>query len=153
MTAMPSSELQLVLGTRRCPAARLATVVRSTAGAVFVVFGIGKFTDHAHEVASFEAYGLPSPETFVSLIGVLEIGAGLLLIAGLLTRLAALAMAGNMIGAIVVSGIGEAEVFPSLTLAPLLLVAMLFLLWVGPGERALDGRLLNRQMRPIGGRR
>lgn len=45
---------------------------------------------------------------------------------GLLTRLAALALAGNMLGAIVVSGLGEGEVMPSLTLAPALLGAMLF---------------------------
>ena len=116
------------------PLIRWAAPVRWSAGAVFVVFGIGKFTDHAHEVASFETYGLPSPDAFVYLVGVLETVGGLLLIAGLLTRLVALALAGNMVGAIVVSGIGEGEVFPSLTLAPLLLAAMLFLLWVGPGR-------------------
>ena len=151
MTGMASAELQMLLGTRDRPAAHWAAGVRWVAGAVFVVFGIGKFTDHAHEVASFEAYGLPSPDAFVYLIGVLEIVGGLLLIAGLLTRLVALAMAGNMVGAIVVSGIGEGEVLPSLTLAPLLLAAMLFLLWVGPGERALDGRLLEHEMRSSGG--
>ena len=136
---------ETLLGTRDVPAARWAGPVRWVAGAIFVVFGIGKFSDHAHEVASFENYGLPSPDAFVYLIGALEIGAGLLLLAGLLTRLAALAMSGNMVGAIGASGIGEGEVVPSLTLAPALLVAMLFLLWVGPGARALDERLLSRR--------
>lgn len=113
-------------------AARWAPPVRWASGAIFLVFGIGKFSDHAHEVASFESYGLPSPDAVVYLIGVLEIVGGALLIAGLLTRLVALALAGNMVGAIVFSGIGEGEVLPSLTLAPALLAAMLFLLWVGP---------------------
>jgi putative oxidoreductase len=147
VTGMAAAELQTLLATRERPAARWAALVRYGAGAVFVVFGIGKFSDHAHEVASFEAYGLPAPDAFVYLVGGLEIAGGLLLVGGLLTRLVALALAGNMVGAIVVSGIGEGEVLPSLTLAPLLLAAMLFLLWSGPGEPALDGRLLEREQR------
>jgi putative oxidoreductase len=106
--------------------------VRIVAGAIFVVFGIGKFTAHASEVDSFETYGLPWPEAFVYAIGVLEIAGGLLLIAGWLTRYAALALAGDMVGAIVVSGIKEGEVV-SLTLAPALLVAMLLVI-ASPGS-------------------
>jgi putative oxidoreductase len=124
--------------------ADFATSVRWASGAVFVLFGIGKFSDHGHEVESFESYGLPSPDAFVYLIGVLEIGGGLLLFAGLATRLVALALAGNMAGAIVVSGIGEGEVLPSLTLAPALLLAMLFLIWTGSGLRSLDERMRTR---------
>jgi putative oxidoreductase len=139
---------EALLETREAPAARWAAPVRWASGAIFVLFGIGKFSDHGHEVASFEAYGLPSPDALVYLIGVLEIGAGAMLLAGLLTRLAALALAADMVGAIVVSGIGEGEAVPSLTLAPLLLLAMLFLLWVGPGARALDSRLLSRRRAP-----
>jgi putative oxidoreductase len=102
-------------------------VLRIAAGVVFVAFGIGKFTQHAREVDSFRTYGLPSPDAFVTAIGVLEIGGGLMLIFGLLVPLAALALAGDMVGAIVVSGIKEGELI-SLTLAPALLVAMLALL-------------------------
>lgn len=131
-----------MLGTRESATARWAAPVRWVSGAIFVAFGIGKFSDHAHEVGSFASYGLPSPDAFVYLIGVLEIVGGLLLIAGLLTRLAALALAGNMLGALAVSGVGEGEVLPSLTLAPALLAAMVFLLWVGPGGHAIDGRVL-----------
>lgn len=123
---------------------RTPTLVRWAAGLVFVVFGIGKFTAHATEVEHFEDYGLPAADAFVYLVGVLEIGGGLLLIAGLAVRLVALALAGNMVGAIVVSGIGEGEVVPSLTLAPLLLVAMLYLVWAGAGARSLDARLSRR---------
>lgn len=131
------------LRTRGHRAARWAPAVRWVSGAIFIVFGIGKFSAHAHahEVESFESYGLPAPEAFVYAVGVLEIGGGVLLLAGLATRLVALALAGNMIGAIVVSGIGEGEVLPSLTLAPALLIAMLFLLWAGAGARSLDARL------------
>jgi putative oxidoreductase len=103
-------------------------VARIAAGVVFVVFGIGKFSQHQREVDSFRTYGLPEPDAFVYAVGVLEIVGGLMLIAGFLVWLAALALTGNMVGAIVVSGIGEGEVVPSLTLAPALLVVMILLL-------------------------
>ena len=102
-------------------------VARIAAGIVFVVFGIGKFSQHEREVDSFETYGLPQPDAFVSAIGVLEIGGGLLLIAGVLVPYAALALAGDMAGAIVVSGIKQGELI-SLTLAPALLAGMIYLL-------------------------
>jgi putative oxidoreductase len=137
--------IERILGVRDDGAARWAPAVRWASGAVFVAFGIGKFSEHGHEVESFESYGLPAPDAFVYAVGGLEVVGGLLLLAGLLTRLAALALAGNMAGAIVVSGIGEGEVLPSLTLAPLLL----FLLWAGPGRRSLDARLL-RSRAPAG---
>ena len=116
--------------------ARALAFLRIAAGAVFLAFGVAKFTAHESEVASFESYGLPAPEAFTYAIGVLEVAGGLLLIAGVLTRLAALALAGDMIGAIVVSGIAEGEPI-SLTLAPALLVVMLVLLRFGPGRPAL----------------
>lgn len=139
-----ATALDTALRTSDHPAARWAPPVRWFSGAVFVLFGIGKFADHAHEVESFESYGLPAPDAFVYLVGLLEVGGGLLLLAGLATRLVALALAGNMLGAIVVSGIGEGEVLPSLTLAPALLLAMLFLIWTGPGSRSLDERMRTR---------
>ncbi len=106
------------------------------AGGVFVVFGIGKFFNHTSELASFKTYGLPAPGAFVVVIGVMELAGGLLLIIGVFTRPAALVLAADMIGAILVSGIAKGELV-SLTLAPAELVAMLVLLWTGPGASAL----------------
>jgi len=124
-------------------AATAAAMARVVASAVFVAFGIGKFTSHGTEVASFRDYGLPRPDAFVYAIGVLEIGGGLLLLAGLLTRLAALALSGDMVGAIAVSGIGQGEGI-SLTLAPAPLLAMLFLIRTGGGRWSADRALLER---------
>jgi putative oxidoreductase len=121
-------------------------VLRLLAGGVFVVFGIGKFTDHGSELASFKAYGLPAPEAFVVIVGLIEVFGGLLMIAGVLTRPAALVLAGNMIGAIVVSGIAKGELI-SLTLAPAELVAMLVLLCYGPGAHSLSGDFNPRRPR------
>jgi putative oxidoreductase len=103
---------------------------------VFVAFGAGKFVNHGSELASFKTYGLPAPEVWVIVIGVIELIGGLLLIAGILTRPAALVLAGDMVGAIIVSGIAKGELI-SLTLAPAELLAMLVLLWTGAG--ALTG--------------
>jgi putative oxidoreductase len=111
---------------------RVLLLVRLLSGGVFVAFGVGKFANHGSELASFKTYGLPAPEVFVAAIGVVELLGGALLIAGLLTRPAALALAGDMIGAIVVSGIANGELI-SLTLAPAELIVMLVLIRTGPG--------------------
>ena len=118
---------------------RVLLVLRLLSGGAFVVFGAGKFVNHSSELASFKAYGLPAPEAFVVLIGVVEFVGGLLLIAGVLTRPAALVLAGDMVGAIVVSGLAKEELI-SLTLAPAELVAMLVLLRMGPGRYVIDLR-------------
>ena len=60
------------------------TAIRWAAGAVFVVFGAGKFVDHASELASFRQYALPAPGVFVYAIGLLELVGGLLLARGVL---------------------------------------------------------------------
>ncbi len=110
---------------------------RIAAGLVFLGFGIAKFANHSVEVDSFETYGLPAPDAFVYVIGTIELIGGLMLIAGAGTRLAALVLAGDMVGAIAVSGIKEGEPV-SLTLAPLLLAVMIVVLWAGPGRPALS---------------
>jgi uncharacterized membrane protein YphA (DoxX/SURF4 family) len=97
---------------------------------VFVAFGVGKFVNHASELASFKSYGLPAPQLFVVVIGVVEVVGGGLLIAGRLLPAVALVLAGDMVGAILVSGIAKGEII-SLTLAPGLLVAMLVLMTMG----------------------
>ena len=110
---------------------------RWSAGIIFLIFGVGKFANHAAEVASFRHYPLPAPGAFVYLVGVVEVVGGLLLVLGLLTRVAAIALAADMVGAITVSGLGRGEVI-SLTLAPLLLVAMISLIHLGAGAWSVD---------------
>jgi putative oxidoreductase len=95
---------------------RWVALTRWAAGIIFLIFGVAKFSDHSAELASFRHYPVPAPDVFVYLAGVIEIGSGLLLIMGLLTRLAALALAADMIGAIVISGLARGELV-SLTLA------------------------------------
>jgi len=133
----------LVAGPATGPKANASLLVRLGAGGVFVAFGAGKFVSHASEVASFHTYGLPSPDAFVYAIGVIELAGGGLLLVGLATRLAALILAGDMLAAIIVSGIGQGELI-SLTLAVVQLAGMLVIIWIGPGRCALDHWLKDR---------
>jgi putative oxidoreductase len=114
-------------------------LVRCSSAIVFVSFGVAKFVNHASETASFSGYGLPVPGVFAAVIGAIELLGGLLLLAGLFTRVAALLLAGDMLGAIVVSGILHGEQI-SLTLAPALLICMMLLIALGPGRLSLDAR-------------
>src|SRR6266568_6944717 len=111
--------------------------VRCAAAIVFLIFGVSKLVNHAAELASFRHYPVPAPGTFVYAVGVIEISGGLLLAIGLLTRLTALALAADMLGAIVVSGLARWETV-SLTLAPMLLAAMIILIRSGAGDWSLD---------------
>jgi putative oxidoreductase len=118
----------------------VAAAIRWSAGIIFLIFGAGKFANHAAELASFRRYPLPAPGALVYLVGVVEVVGGVLLVLGLLTRLAAIALAADMVGAIAVSGVGRGELI-SLTLAPLLLAAMICLIRLGAGAWSLDQRL------------
>ena len=123
--------------TRRSGRERWTTALCWTAGIVFVVFGAGKFVNHASELASFRAYSLPAPAVAVYVIGAIEMIGGLLLAGGVLVRVAAVVLAGDMLGAIVFSGLARGE-YISLTLAPVLLLAMIFLIGVGDRGRSLS---------------
>jgi putative oxidoreductase len=127
--------------SRRWSLAALAA--RLAAGAIFVGFSIGKFVRHGAESAALDRYGLPFPDAFTYGVGVVELAGGAMLVLGLGTRLAALALACDMAGAIATAGRIEGGPV-HLGLAPTLLVMMLLVLWMGPGDRSLDRRLLAR---------
>jgi putative oxidoreductase len=115
----------------------LALAIRLAAGVIFVSFGIGKFTDHGSEAMSFVHYGVPLAGTSVWGVGLVETIGGLMLIPGVLTRWAAAGLAADMIGVIATAGRVDGGLL-NLGLAPLLLIAMLVLLWTGPGDLSLD---------------
>jgi putative oxidoreductase len=121
-------------------AARMTAGVRIFVGVVFVFFGALKFLVTEFEVAEFVRFGFPESALVVQLVGLVEVGAGLMLVVGLATRLAALGLAVVMAGAILTAGLTVGGPF-HLGLAPALLVANVYLLAVGPGNLALDRRL------------
>ena len=82
--------------------APVATIlIRLVVGAVFLSEGIQKFLfPEALGVGRFVKIGIPSPEIMAPFVGLFEIGCGILLLLGLLTRLAAVPMIINMVVAI-----------------------------------------------------
>lgn len=113
------------------------TILRIVGGLLFLASAIPEITAHQNEVDMFGTFGLPRSSTLVYLVTALDISCALLLLLGLLTRLAAAAMAANMIGAILTAGTHVGGPI-HLGLAPTLLAAMLYLIWAGPGVAALD---------------
>lgn len=142
MSPLSPSRVVALLFARRVagPAAWAIAALRVAAGVIFASFSLGKFRRHEAEVGAFEEYGIPIADVMVYVVGTLELVAGALLIMGLLTRPAALAMAGNMVVALATAGRIEPS-FVHTALPPLLIVVMALLLWGGPGRLGADGRL------------
>jgi len=110
----------------------VATRVAVLAGVVFIGAGLVKFVFHHWELHAFRSFGLPWPSALEIFAGVVEVGGGVLLTLRLATAPVAVVLAVTMVVAIASSGIGHGDVIPSLTLAPALLVAMVYLLARGP---------------------
>jgi len=80
---------------------RMVVLIRVMVGAVFVSEGIQKFLfPAARGVGRFVKIGLPAPEFLAYFVAVFEIVCGILILAGWLTRLAAIPMIINMLVAI-----------------------------------------------------
>jgi uncharacterized membrane protein YphA (DoxX/SURF4 family) len=107
---------------------RAAANVAILTGVIFIFAGLVKFVFHHWELDAFRHFGLPWPSALEILAGVLEIAGGLALLLRRYVAPSAVVLAVTMVIAIVSSGIGNGDVIPSLTLAPALLVAMLYLL-------------------------
>jgi uncharacterized membrane protein YphA (DoxX/SURF4 family) len=106
---------------------RAARWLQRVVGAIFVVAGLPKFLTFGSELDAFRSFGLPLPEAWVIAAGIIEIGAGALLLAGRHVLPAATLLAITMAVAVVASGVLHGDVIPSLTLAPALLVACVML--------------------------
>jgi uncharacterized membrane protein YphA (DoxX/SURF4 family) len=107
---------------------RTAAQVAIATGVIFIFAGLVKFVFHGWELRAFRAFGLPWPSALEILAGVLEVAGGVLLVLRLLLVPVAVLLAVTMLVAIGASGIAHGDVIPSLTLAPALLLAMLFLI-------------------------
>ena len=128
-------------------AAWLPTIVRVAAGVFFVSASTGKFFDYAKEVDDFRRFEVPIPEIAVPMAGVVELIGGILLIVGLLTRPASLALLANMVVALATAGRVEGGSF-HLVYPPILIAATGFLLWAGPGRRSVDACMAARRAAP-----
>jgi uncharacterized membrane protein YphA (DoxX/SURF4 family) len=128
------------------PAAVL--LIRLLVGAVCVSEGLQKFLFPAElGVGRFTKIGLPSPEMLAPFVGSVEIVGGLLLLLGLFTRLASVALIIDMLVAIATTKIPMLLKDGFWTMAHearadwSMLLGALFLLLVGAGAWSLDARL------------
>jgi uncharacterized membrane protein YphA (DoxX/SURF4 family) len=104
-----------VITATRAPAAALW--IRAYVGVVFFNEGILKFLQpHALGAGRFERAGIPLPGFFAPLDGVCEVTCGLLIMLGLNTRLAAVPMIVDMLGALLITKIpilwSSSKLFP-----------------------------------------
>ncbi|MGB5151597.1 MAG: DoxX family protein [Mycobacterium sp.] len=131
-------------------------LIRLYVGLIFVGEGILKFLrPETLGSGRFEKAGIPAGAFFANLDGVFEIICGVMILAGLLVRLATLPMIVDMIGALVITKVpllwGSAPLYPKeggfwdffhegrLEIA--MLCGSIFLLIVGAGGYSLDGRM------------
>jgi uncharacterized membrane protein YphA (DoxX/SURF4 family) len=139
-----------ILVDSRAPAAVL--LVRLLVGSVFLSEGIQKFLfPAALGVGRFTKIGIPSPAVMAPFVGVVEIVFGLLLIVGLLTRLATIPLLIDILVAIATTKIpmllrdGFWKMAHEARTDYAMLLGLVFLLLVGGGPLAVDSRLAGRK--------
>lgn len=141
-------------------------LLRLMAGSVFFWEGLIKFVYVNQGVGRFTKLGLPMPDVLAPAIAYLEIGGGLLLLFGLLTRWIAVPFVIEMIVAILSTKIGVYLGTSPLPLPPAppkvglwavlheiradwaQILTCAYLLWAGPGPWSLDALLRRRAPSP-----
>ena len=153
-TTPRQSFLHRVTGTQ-APAATL--LIRLAVGGVFLSEGVQKFLFAAElGVGRFIKIGIPAPEVLAPLVGVIEIGCGLLVLLGFATRLAAVPLILVMLVAIATTKVpilirsGLWKMLHEARTDYAMLLGAIFLLVVGAGPWSLDARGLTRRGDPRG---
>jgi putative oxidoreductase len=123
-------------------------LIRLVVGAVFVSESLQKFLFPADlGVGRFQQIGIPSPDVLAPFVGIVETVGGLLLLLGLLTRLAAIPLIVDMLVAMATTKIPILfnEAFWKMAHEARtdwsMLLGSLFLLLVGAGAWSLDSLL------------
>jgi putative oxidoreductase len=130
-------------GSPRQIAAGIA-LLRLITGVVFIAHGAQKlFTMGLAAITEgFTQMGVPLPGVTAPMITLLELGGGLLLVVGLLTRPAALLLACDMAGAVLLVHLKSGFFLPAgYEFALLLGVAMIALVLTGAGAYSLDAMI------------
>jgi uncharacterized membrane protein YphA (DoxX/SURF4 family) len=120
-------------------------LIRLAVGAIFLSEGIQKFLfPDAQGVGRFIKIGIPAPEIMAPFVGVFEMGCGALLLAGFMTRLAAIPLSIIMLVAMATTKLPMFTKSGFWTMAHeartdfAMLLGCLFLLVVGGGRWSVD---------------
>src|SRR5262245_58843597 len=113
-------------------------VLRVVLATVYIPIGLGKWVNHDEYVERFErwGFGAASGELAV-LVGILEVVGGLMLLLGGGPRRVAVALTGNMIGALATAG--RVDGGQDIWLPIVLIVLLAAVIVLGAGKWALDG--------------
>ena len=137
---------------RQAPAS--VALIRVMVGAVFVSEGIQKFLfPDALGVGRFVKIGIPAANFFAPFVGVVEIGCGLLVVLGLMTRLAVVPLLIDILVAIVTTKLpmlsksGFWATAHEARTDYCMLLGLTFLLLVGAGSWSFDARRAARRRR------
>jgi putative oxidoreductase len=143
---------QKLLASNASPAVIL---IRLIVGVVFLSEGIQKFLFPGDlGVGRFTKIGIPSPEVMAPFVGVVEIVGGVLLLAGFLTRLAAIPLIIDMLVAMTTTKIpilyksGFWAMAHEARVDYAILLGCIFLLIAGAGTWSLDAWLPRSSKRP-----
>ena len=124
------------------------TILRVIVGAIFIAHGSQKLFVYGFAGVSgaFGQMGIPMPTLVGPFIALLEFSAGIALIVGLLTRVAALGLAFNMLGAILFVHLKGGLFLPNGSeFALSLLASTAILTLTGAGAFSLDGLVAGRR--------
>jgi putative oxidoreductase len=113
-------------------------VIRLSAGLLILVHGLGTFNPAHMEgnVAWLTDLHFPAPAFMAYLGKISELLGGVLLILGLLTRLASLTLIINML--VITAVLGSSKIFTEDQHPFLLMLSFVYLLLSGPGKISLD---------------
>lgn len=129
-----------------------AILIRLAVGFVFLVAGIRKLVDIESGVGFFGTIGIPMPEVMFPFVAVMEVLCGLLIVIGLVTRLAAIPLAIIMIVALITTKLpqlpeGASDFLNAARLDVTMLLCAIYLAWVGAGRWSADAQIDSKQNR------
>ena len=119
--------------------------LRIIAGIGFMIHGLPKLLDIPGTQSSFTNMGLP--QELAVIIGLLEFIGGLAILLGIFTRIAAIFLAIDMIGAILSVKLSKGFI-GGFELDLLYLAIMISLILTGPGSLSIEKNILKREMFP-----
>ena len=121
-----------------------ALPLRLILGGSLIAHGVAKFQDIAGTAGFFGSVGIPAPGAMAWVVALLEVGGGLLLIAGALTAVVTSLLIANMLVAMFTvhweNGFFFTNQPPGVEVNVLFIAGLLALLLGGPGPLSVDRR-------------